>query len=331
MKKSILNLAVVLACVCGCNKSLETVDSEPLGREMSINLSIDGDAQTRSSYTWDEDNKVIKGEWKAGDKVSVITINSVGTVLSNDIFTATESGTDVSFTGIYTGKDNVYRTNVYYPAMTEKNVALNDAVGYGYHSDDYSLDGESLCVLSATKSFARCDFSTMVQAADDDRSHLSYSDLMKGEIKDIANPTATLKKFTGVFRLELTMPSNFMTTAIGVVFIRFSSSVTGQGGWFYHRLLDDDFNPGNSATAEARIHLGHLETKYHVSGIEMSAGEKLVVYVPFIHSSVFRAGGTITVGACDKDGQLVLTKVMTTSEDKEYKIGLVHNFKVALQ
>ena len=120
MKKSYLIItAAALLAAASCQKS-DTAPAAPETRSNPVDIvlsaAIEG-ADTKVSYT--EDANVLKSAWEAKDKVSLVAYDSGGKVLSNDIFTATETGASAKFSGTYSDPAGAVAVSVFYPALTE--------------------------------------------------------------------------------------------------------------------------------------------------------------------------------------------------------------------
>lgn len=115
MKKLIFSAAVLLIALASCQKNnAPEVSSSAI--PMTLTATIGGE-DTKVSYV-DEDN-VLKTEWSQYDKVSVLSLDISGNVLTNDIFTATEAGNTAVFDGTFSNHPSTVSVWVYYPALTE--------------------------------------------------------------------------------------------------------------------------------------------------------------------------------------------------------------------
>ena len=118
MKKYFFILAAVCAAMVACNKNETSVETPEVSTPVKMTLTATiGNDDTKVSFE-DVDN-VLKTTWDLYDKVSVISLNESGNVLSNDIFTAITAGKTAEFDGIYSNDPKTASVWVYYPALTE--------------------------------------------------------------------------------------------------------------------------------------------------------------------------------------------------------------------
>ena len=115
MKKIIYSVVALVAVLASCQKNtIEQVSSSAI--QMTLTATIGSD-DTKITFV-DEDN-VLKTEWDLYDKLSVLSLDISGNVLSNDIFTATAAGKTAEFDGTFSNDPATASVWVYYPALTE--------------------------------------------------------------------------------------------------------------------------------------------------------------------------------------------------------------------
>ena len=116
MKRYIVSMACVIAALVSCQKNetpVETADeNQPI--RLTLTATIGGD-DTKVAYV-DEEN-VLKAAWEAGDKVSLLSLDISGNLLSNDVFEATYAGKSAEFEGSFTNDPATASVWVYYPAL----------------------------------------------------------------------------------------------------------------------------------------------------------------------------------------------------------------------
>lgn len=121
MKKTFLifcGLSLILAASCS-KTPLEKQEDETCNPvELSFYASIGDNVDTRLTYT--PDGNALKSSWnKTYDKLSLVSLDSYGNVVSSDIFTAQSSGKKVKFSGTYTNSNKASSIIIYYPAFSE--------------------------------------------------------------------------------------------------------------------------------------------------------------------------------------------------------------------
>lgn len=121
MKKTFLifcGLSLILAASCSKTPLEKQEDGTCNPVELSFYASIGDNVNTKLSYT--PDGNVLKSSWnKTYDKLSLVSLDSYGNVVSSDIFTAQSSGEKVKFSGTYTNSNKASNIIIYYPAFSE--------------------------------------------------------------------------------------------------------------------------------------------------------------------------------------------------------------------
>ena len=121
MKKTFLifcGLSLILAASCSKTPLEKQEDATCNPVELSFYASIGDNVDTRLTYT--PDGNALKSSWnKTYDKLSLVSLDSYGNVVSSDIFTAQSSGKKVKFSGTYTNSNKASSIIIYYPAFSE--------------------------------------------------------------------------------------------------------------------------------------------------------------------------------------------------------------------
>ena len=121
MKKTFLifcGLSLILAASCSKTPLEKQEDGTCNPVELSFYASIGDNVDTRLTYT--PDGNALKSSWnKTYDKLSLVSLDSYGNVVSSDIFTAQSSGEKVKFSGTYTNSKKASSIIIYYPAFSE--------------------------------------------------------------------------------------------------------------------------------------------------------------------------------------------------------------------
>ena len=121
MKKAFLifcGLSLILAASCSKTPLEKQEDGTCNPVELSFYASIGDNVDTKLTYT--PDGNALKSSWnKTYDKLSLVSLDSYGNVVSSDIFTAQSSGKKVKFSGTYTNSNKASSIIIYYPAFSE--------------------------------------------------------------------------------------------------------------------------------------------------------------------------------------------------------------------
>ena len=121
MKKTFLifcGLSLILAASCSKTPLEKQEDGTCNPVELSFYASIGDNVDTKLTYT--PDGNALKSSWnKTYDKLSLVSLDSYGNVVSSDIFTAQSSGKKVKFSGTYTNSKKASSIIIYYPAFSE--------------------------------------------------------------------------------------------------------------------------------------------------------------------------------------------------------------------
>lgn len=118
MKKFFIPMVCMLAAIVSCQKN-DAADKNPEAIQpvmVTLRATI-GDDDTKVSYV--EEDNVLKTAWELYDKVSVLSLDDGGNVLSNDIFTSQSAGKTADFSGYFSNNPSTASVWVYYPALTE--------------------------------------------------------------------------------------------------------------------------------------------------------------------------------------------------------------------
>lgn len=117
MKKYFISMACMLTALVSCQKNDNVEQAPEANQPIKMTLTATIGSDTKVSYV-DEDN-VLKTAWEINDKVSVLSLDSGGNVLSNNVFTSKSEGKTAVFEGEYIINPNTASVWVYYPALTE--------------------------------------------------------------------------------------------------------------------------------------------------------------------------------------------------------------------
>ena len=283
MKKYASIFAVVLMAMTACNKNEDPVETPSASSPVKMTLTATIGADTKVTYT-DEEN-VLKSAWKAGDKVSLVSVNSSGIVLSVDNFETSSAGKTATFTGEFTNDANTAAVWVYYPALTEGSGSVEtpfmSPVENGYSQEGILngvvLGGEYLTIRSGY----------YLQRGNGDTSHLSDYAIMMGEAQVEGNTFITeLEHQAYIVKATLTLPVgsgyDLRESEMRLYNSGGSSSTDHpltRPGWRYTRTPS---TPGSGApSAVLRMNLGAELPSGSGSGVTLEGNTATVYFVGY--------------------------------------------------
>ena len=220
MKKIMILSAALLAALVACQKNQETIDSSQKvkGVQMTLNANIEG--ATKTSYT--DDGSGLKETWNAEEKISVITLNSDGSMKTIDTFESTgiEGRTSASFTGTFTGGATPAKVIAIYPALKEY-------AGPKYRIPAYkNYNGYSQYILYNGEIgglYFNSTIQSVRQSSNNDFAHLTNFCIMSGavDVDDIKNNTlnVSLNNLMTIIKIVATFPESYKGTSLTQVYI----------------------------------------------------------------------------------------------------------------
>ena len=324
--------AVLLITAAGCNKNNPVPETEaPNGVPLTLTATIGG-PQTRVAITDDEAGRKLDFEWEAGDKLSVVSLDSSGELICNDIFTADAGGTTATFSGTFNGGTDATTVVVFYPALTESYEAYGITRWSVPVENGYSNEGVLAEMHGNGIEFRPWIHS--LQTALDYPLHLKNYMILRGEaaVSEIHSGklSVNLKHMTTVLKLKLTLPHNNCTLSAAEIKLMNADGVSGQNfsgrdgailsgcsfpsdGLNYVRLcLGSQIDPvtelgtgltvsGNKTTLYIPMVLYGIDKKIAYSKPEtltIKSGQKFFIYVKTTHSEDIEDSLTFTA---DKD------------------------------
>ena len=281
MKKIIFSAAVLLAALVSCQKNsapevTPPETSNPI--KMTLTATIGGE-DTKVSYV-DEDN-VLKTEWSQYDKVSVLSLDISGNLISNDIFTAQSAGKTVDFAGEFTNDPNTNAVYVYYPALAQGEGTAGNPYSV-YSPDSYNDHG---VLEGAKKGTPYITFynSYQLQRSNAGTSHLEQYLVMSGkaDLDALAENSmdVTLEHRSYVVKAIITLPDAGLTVYSADMDFSLQSPSVGIGGFGWTCINEKDLFPGNSQDNDLKMLFGNDIDSGYGTGITLD-GDKLVVYFP---------------------------------------------------
>ena len=324
MKKLFFFVSVALLITAvGCNKNNLPETETPEGVQMTITATID-DPTTRITATDDEAGRKLTFAWEAGDKISVISVNSSGVLIANDIFTATAGGSTADFTGTFTGGASADKVVVFYPALTESyeesSVTKWRVPSENGYSDCGILEGLSDVYIRIRGWY-------YLQTALDSPSHLKNYMILRGEADIAAIKTNTLavnlEHMTTVLKLKLTLPSpgiNIESVDVEMKKADDSPLVAVGLGWGYISQLKSFPLGGSSNNAD--LCLGSSIVSGTGTGLTVT-GTEATFYIPFVLNTQgaskysFTSGQKFVVHAYSGTKDYSEEKIFTANKDLE--------------
>ena len=303
MKKTLLFVATAVAALVSSEKNQEPANEnttpEVKGIPMTLTANIEG--ATKTSYA--DDGSGLKETWNAEEKISVITLNSDGTMKAIDTFESTgiEGRTSASFTGSFTGGATPAKVIAIYPALKEyagPKYRIPAYKNYNGYSQYILYNGEigGLYFDSTVQSVR--------QASDNDFAHLTNFCIMSGavDVDDIKNNTltASLNNLMTIIKIVATFPDSFKGTPLTQIYINcYNNSAESIGifatnSWEY---VDQVYSPicgaGSAGSLTASIY----------SGFNVPDSGVATLYMPVIIKSGNMSSGyywTFTANVNDK-------------------------------
>ena len=300
MKKIMILTAALLAALVACQKNQEIVTSEEVtGVPMTLTANIEG--ATKTSYA--DDGSGLKETWNAEEKISVITLNSDGSMKTIDTFESTgiEGRTSASFTGTFTGGATPAKVIAIYPALKEyagPKYRIPAYKNYNGYSQYILYDGEigGLYFNSTVQSVR--------QASDNDFAHLTNFCIMSGavDVDDIKNNTlnVSLNNLMTIIKIVASFPESYKGTSLTQIFINCYDDSADSFGIFATNSwesVDQDFSPicgsGSAGSSTGSIY----------SGFNVPDSGVATLYMPVIIKSGDMSSGyywTFTANVNDK-------------------------------
>lgn len=178
MRKIIFSAFVLLMAMVSCQKNTVPEQAESRAIPMTLTATIGGD-DTKISFE-DVDN-VLKTAWEQYDKVSVISLDVSGNILTNDIFTVTSPspGKKAEFEGAFTNDPETKSVWIYYPALTEGEGTAEDPWQVPA-ANDYDEHGVLYELVQGTP-YTHYNSRTQLQIAANSHSNLEQYVVLSGE------------------------------------------------------------------------------------------------------------------------------------------------------
>lgn len=236
MKKHMIFAALALAAFVSCQRAetpkVEANDGvSPVA--MTLKASIGG-ADTKIAYV-DEDN-VLKSSWEQFDKVSVISLDISGNVLTNDVFTATSVSADgklAEFEGEFSNHESAKSMYVYYPALTDGDGSDENPwrVPKVYENAvEGVLDG-----VKKGQTYLTFNDDVVQQSIADPTSHLEQYTVFSGKAEmEEGELLVELEHRSYLMKVQLTLPESGLTVNYLQIYVKsedgtYDRHVTGSG------------------------------------------------------------------------------------------------------
>lgn len=274
MKKTTIITMAMLLTAMSCQKNIPS-EEDPANENQPIKLTLTASiARPETKVTYTDEINTLKFAWEEGDQVSLITLDENGKVLSNDVLTAKDSGTNAQFEGTWSNPENAKTVSVYYPALTEGDGSKNnewESKNYDGYSGEGVLSG---CKKGNSYIYVRSTFH--FQTKNGDPSDLKHYVVMKGDISDIqelssGKTSSALKNMCYVIKVKAKVPETEAFEKITSIKIEEETRnhpITFIGGTSLgNNFCSDNGNPSYSVS----VGLGDKLQDYYESGSGVSS------------------------------------------------------------
>ncbi len=211
MKKYFISMACILTALVSCQKNgaPEQTPQESQPVHLTLTAAIGG-ADTKISYV-DEEN-ALKAKWEQYDKVSVISLDISGNVLTNDVFTVISVSADgkiAEFDGEFSNHAEAKSVYVYYPALTQGDGSEADPwrVAPVYEGAEGVLNG-----VKIGSSYLTFNAAQLQKSLVDCTSQLEQYTVLSGKAEmEEGNLLVNLEHRSYVLKVQLTLPQSGLT------------------------------------------------------------------------------------------------------------------------
>lgn len=301
MKKYLFIIAAACVALVACNKNETPVETPSGASPIKITLTAAIGSDTKVSYT-DEDN-ALKTEWELHDKVSLLAVDNLNNLISNDIFTAQSAGKTVDFAGEFTNDPAVAAVYVYYPALAQGN-GSNEAPYSVFAPDSYN-DYGVLYDVKIGKPYISFHTDYQLQNTNASTLHLEQYAVMSGkadlEALSEDRMSVTLEHRSYVVKATLKLPQAGLKVYSATMDFNLQSPAVGIGGTGWTHIYETGLFPGNAQRNSLNMLFGEDINSGNGTGITLESDE-LVVYYPAYAASFWSSDAssylwnTINVG-----------------------------------
>lgn len=269
---------------------------------------------------------MLKAAWESGDQISLVALDASGKVLSNDVFSATGSGSSTQFSGKYSNPDNASSVAIYYPALTEGDGSDSTP----WHSEFYDPNQSFGTLYNLKKNDMTINWGSakQLQTKNADLSSLKNAVVMRGEVSDITSlvsgkASVTVKNCCYVIKMKIKVPSTFSNAQ----YIRLEATVPIS----YYGWTNANSNFGKTYANQSKfisIGLGKSLVKDTQSGSGMSIDEEYITayLVGYSVESInLTSDQTLTVSI---DNSSAYTKTKTLSSDITLEPGKMYRMNI---
>ena len=316
MKRIIISACVLVSAMISCQKT--TAPEQPASSAIKMTLTATiGNEDTKVSY--EEVDNVLKTAWELYDKVSVLSVDVSGNLLSNDIFTAKTVGKTAEFEGDFTDDPNTKAVYVYYPALAQGDGSPENPYSV-YSPDSYNATG----VLNGVKKgqpYLTFYNSYQLQRSNAGTSHLGQYLVMSGKadldgLKE-SGMSVTLEHRSYVIKTTFKLPEKGLTIKSARMNFNLQEPNVGIGGFGWTCINEKGLFPGNSQADYLSMLFGEDIDSGNGTGITLSAEEdKLVVYYPAYAASFWSSQTDSYLWNTIKSGDKV--SFIVTAEEGTY-------------
>ena len=317
MKKYLFIIAAACVAFVSCNKNETPVETPPGASPIKITLTAAIGSDTKVTYT-DEGN-VLKTAWELYDKVSVLSVDVSGNLLSNDIFTAKTVGKTAEFEGDFTNDPNTKAVYVYYPALAQGDGSPENPYSV-YSPDSYNATGV-LNGVEKGQPYLTFYNSYQLQRSNAGTSHLGQYLVMSGKadldgLKE-SGMSATIEHRSYVIKTTFKLPEKGLTVKSARMNFNLQEPNVGIGGFGWTCINEKDLFPGNSQDDDLSMLFGEDVVSGDGAGITLGAEEdELVVYYPAYAASFWSSQTASYLWNTIKSGDKV--SFIVTAEEGTY-------------
>ena len=318
MKKINMLLAVLALTAVSCQKSMDTPQGTDTGVPVTLSVSI-STPDTKLAYTEDTG---LKAAWKAGDKLSVVSLDAGGKMLFNDVFSTTGSGSTADFTGSFRGTEAA-SVKIFYPALT----AGNETDGYysatpsGTYPSDYLSPVLNHCIKGNEYIYYGGGYK-IINAINTPCTNLTYYTVMYGDadvdkLKSDGTLDVSLKHASAMLKIKFTLPDGVAgckVVSVGINSYLSDNTTMNPFAVGYCKYVNLPRFNGGSRNGYSFALGSSSDENEKGDGIQLGTGVKeFTVYVPVQFNSgvskTFSAGDYFKFSVRDSGSSVYSTKM----------------------
>lgn len=307
MKKIIIALSIALVVLSACEKK----EIAPAQKSEGIAMTLKANIADNTKATVVAGATGLKTIWDANEKISVITLDASGNLLTVDTFTSSNAAgaTSASFSGVFTG-DPSNKIRCYYPALA-----------YDEENTDYRSSTGLLYEFKTGSPYFRFSISS-TQTGSNATDAVSSAMILRGEatVSD-GELNTTLNHFISALKLSADLSAASELATITGVMISSSESVFGSSDW----SVASDYEGYENKSAGSVL--------LHIFTSKIDNPNDLVAYIPtgLSHKSL-DVGDTWKISFFGKDAssnKVSYTATKTFSKKPSFAAGVCYPISVS--